>query len=100
MSDFLQRFGEQQPDGSYEFSNVREGLIVAMLSIGTLIGALCGAPLADRYGRRKAMQIDCVVFSFVASSSRNWPPSLIKLHFSVLASSFNALRSPLGNRSW
>lgn len=66
MQDFLHRFAQQQPDGTYAFSKVREGLIVGMLSIGTLIGALCGAPLADRFGRRKAMQIDCFVFSFVA----------------------------------
>ncbi len=38
MDNFLQRFAQQQPDGSYKFSNVREGLIVGMLSIGTLIG--------------------------------------------------------------
>jgi SP family sugar:H+ symporter-like MFS transporter len=39
MEDFLQRFGESDGQGGYSFSHVREGLIVAMLSIGTLIGA-------------------------------------------------------------
>lgn len=38
MDDFLNRFGTMQPDGKLGFSNVREGLIVAMLSIGTLLG--------------------------------------------------------------
>jgi SP family sugar:H+ symporter-like MFS transporter len=38
MPDFLERFGQLQSDGSYAFSNVREGLIVGMLSIGTLLG--------------------------------------------------------------
>jgi len=38
MEDFLQRFGESDGQGGYSFSHVREGLIVAMLSIGTLIG--------------------------------------------------------------
>lgn len=38
MEDFLQRFGENDGQGNYSFSHAREGLIVGMLSIGTLIG--------------------------------------------------------------
>lgn len=49
MPDFLQRFGELQPDGSYGFSTVRSGLIVGLLSIGTLVGALIAAPFADKF---------------------------------------------------
>ncbi|KAJ5826771.1 Major facilitator superfamily domain general substrate transporter [Penicillium robsamsonii] len=52
MKDFLHRYGEPQSDGTYHFSNVRSGLIVALLSIGTLIGALVAAPIADRLGRK------------------------------------------------
>jgi hypothetical protein len=47
MDDFKLRFAQCGTAGdvsSCEFSRVREGLIVALLSIGTLIGALCGAP--------------------------------------------------------
>lgn len=47
MDDFLTRFGQCTAEGVVEschFSNVRSGLIVSLLSIGTLIGALCGAP--------------------------------------------------------
>jgi SP family sugar:H+ symporter-like MFS transporter len=47
MSDFIERFGE---DG--KFSAVRQGTIVGLLAIGTLMGCLCSAPLADTYGRR------------------------------------------------
>ena len=32
MDDFLRRFGEEQADGSYAFSNVRSGLIVGLVS--------------------------------------------------------------------
>lgn len=32
MDDFLQRFGQEQADGSYAFSNVRSGLIVGLVS--------------------------------------------------------------------
>ena len=33
MKNFLQRYGELGSDGSYHFSNVRSGLIVALVSI-------------------------------------------------------------------
>lgn len=48
MSDFKQRFAE----GGNSFSNARSGTIVALLCIGTLLGCLISAPLADRIGRR------------------------------------------------
>lgn len=32
MDDFLRRFGQLQDDGTYHFSNVRAGLIVALVS--------------------------------------------------------------------
>ena len=45
MEDFLDRFGDCNPEtGVCHFSNVRSGLIVGLLSIGTLFGALAGAP--------------------------------------------------------
>jgi len=65
MDDFKTRFGEcadRTDPGSCHFSNVRAGLIVALLSIGTLIGALLGARVADWLGRRLAMSVECVVF--------------------------------------
>ncbi|KAJ8581299.1 general substrate transporter [Rhizopogon salebrosus TDB-379] len=65
MDDFLLRFATCSTPGDVStcrFSNVREGLIVAILSIGTLCGALLGAPIADLLGRRYAMSVDCLVF--------------------------------------
>lgn len=47
MPDFLQRFAtctDPSDSSTCAFSTVREGLIVGLLSIGTLIGALVGAP--------------------------------------------------------
>ena len=47
MPDFLERFAscaDRTNSATCSFSVVREGLIVALLSIGTLFGALMGAP--------------------------------------------------------
>jgi len=63
MPDFLQRFGQWHSDGTYYFSNVRSGLIVGMLSIGTLIGALLAAPIADKIGRKPSVSFWVVIFT-------------------------------------
>ncbi|KAL9131835.1 MAG: hypothetical protein Q9175_006670 [Cornicularia normoerica] len=62
MPNFLQRFGEDHGNGSYKFGNVRSGLIVGLLSIGTLAGALAVAPIADRIGRKYSMSVWSTVF--------------------------------------
>ncbi|KAL5522914.1 hypothetical protein ACEPAF_1181 [Sanghuangporus sanghuang] len=62
MDDFLNRFGACDSNGSCHFTNLRSGLIVGLLSIGTLFGALLGAPTADYFGRRNAMSLECGVF--------------------------------------
>jgi SP family sugar:H+ symporter-like MFS transporter len=62
MPNFLQRFGQRHHDGTLYFSNARSGLIVALLSIGTLIGALLAAPLANRIGRRASIPWWTLIF--------------------------------------
>ncbi|BGP55490.1 hypothetical protein JCM8202v2_003094 [Rhodotorula sphaerocarpa] len=66
METFKLAFAECTTPGvaaTCEFSNVRTGLIVAMLSIGTLIGALIGASVADALGRKKAIMVDCTILT-------------------------------------
>ncbi|KOS23367.1 High-affinity fructose transporter ght6 [Escovopsis weberi] len=63
MPDFLRRFGNVHSNGELYFSTVRSGLIVALLSIGTLIGALVAAPVADRAGRRPSISLWSLVVS-------------------------------------
>ncbi|KIK54365.1 hypothetical protein GYMLUDRAFT_48737 [Collybiopsis luxurians FD-317 M1] len=69
MPDFLLRFADCTSGATLDnatkacsFTDVRSGLIVSLLSIGTLAGALMGAPIADFLGRRYAMVVECGVF--------------------------------------
>jgi len=65
MPDFLRRFAQYSgsaPPSDHAFSTVREGLIVGMLSIGTLIGALVGRYFSDYLGRRRAITVFSGVF--------------------------------------
>ncbi|EPE25624.1 MFS general substrate transporter [Glarea lozoyensis ATCC 20868] len=62
MKDFKERFGQRDSVGDgYHFSNVRSGLIVALLSIGTLMGALTAGPVADRIGRKWSISAWCIM---------------------------------------
>ncbi|EXJ64253.1 MFS transporter, SP family, sugar:H+ symporter [Cladophialophora yegresii CBS 114405] len=76
MPDFLERFGQRHSDGTPYFSNVRSGLIVSLLSIGTLIGALVAGFVADVIGRRLSVTFWCVVFSVgtivMISAEHHW----------------------------
>ena len=63
MKDFLRRFGNTTDgSGSPAFSDARSGTIVGLLSIGTLIGAICAAPIADAFGRRVTIVVGNIVF--------------------------------------
>lgn len=62
MPNFLDTFADTTKDGQPAFSNGRSGTIVGLLSIGTLIGALAAAPIADRFGRRYSIVFWNLVF--------------------------------------
>ena len=64
MPDFLNKFADQtDPEtGGPAFSNWKSGLIVALLSIGTLMGALIAAPIADKFGRKYSIVFWNIIF--------------------------------------
>lgn len=62
MPDFLARFADTETADGPAFSNVRSGTIVGLLSIGTLIGAIVAAPVADAFGRRASIVTWNLVF--------------------------------------
>jgi sugar porter (SP) family MFS transporter len=77
MSDFLERYGQLGDDGHRYFSNVRSGLIVSLLSIGTLLGALAAAPIADRLGRKWSISVWCTMLAIgvviqISAPSGKW----------------------------
>lgn len=72
MPDFLQRFADTTVNGELKFSNVREGLIVGMLSIGTLVGALIGRYFSDWLGRKKAITVFSGVFCVGCVIQSEW----------------------------
>ncbi|KZW00031.1 general substrate transporter [Exidia glandulosa HHB12029] len=68
MPDFLLRFAPCKgntgdPVKDCAFQPAIAGLVVGLLSIGTAIGALACAPIADRIGRRRVMSVMCLIFT-------------------------------------
>jgi SP family sugar:H+ symporter-like MFS transporter len=86
MPEFLSRFGQMASDGTFYFSNVRSGLIVAMLSVGTLMGALGGGPVADLIGRKWSISAWCLMLHLGLIVQISSPPG--KWYQSRLSSCF------------
>lgn len=66
MSSFKSQFntGYRDHDGSYDLSPSEISIIVAILSAGTVAGAIMAAPLGDWIGRRISIIASVCVFSF------------------------------------
>lgn len=65
MDDFRARFAtipNPASAGGKDWNPWLEGVVVSLLSVGTAIGVLIGAPLADKFGRRWAMVYECIIF--------------------------------------
>lgn len=62
FKDFIDRFGQTQPNGEKKFDSIISSLVVSLMSIGTLIGALSGAYTAEWWGRRRSMSFGVAIF--------------------------------------
>ncbi|KAK3314437.1 general substrate transporter [Apodospora peruviana] len=62
FKDFIDRFGQDQGNGTKDFDSIIKSLVVSLMSIGTLIGALSGAYTADWWGRRKSLSFGVIIF--------------------------------------
>ncbi|CCA70504.1 probable monosaccharide transporter [Serendipita indica DSM 11827] len=65
MNAWLKTFGYETSPGSgqYTISTQTEALVVSILSAGTFVGALLGAPMADLLGRKNGILLACIVFA-------------------------------------
>ncbi|KFY11081.1 hypothetical protein V491_07351 [Pseudogymnoascus sp. VKM F-3775] len=52
MDIFVEHFGTQKADGSYEISSSQLSLMTSVINIGELVGSLSAAPLNDYLGRK------------------------------------------------
>jgi len=67
MNDWTHTFGRPMPTATnpaaYGITSSTQSLVVSILSAGTFVGALCGAPLGDILGRKWSIVLACLVFS-------------------------------------
>ncbi|KAI0343097.1 MFS monosaccharide transporter [Trametopsis cervina] len=68
MKDWLRLFGEPTTDTlthptGYFITSGKQSLVTSILSAGTFVGALIGAPVADSLGRRGGVFVATLVFS-------------------------------------
>ncbi|CAI4210786.1 unnamed protein product [Parascedosporium putredinis] len=62
FEDFINRFGQDQADGTRDFKPIIESLVVSLMSIGTLVGSLTSSYTADWFGRRKSLSFGVLIF--------------------------------------
>lgn len=56
--------GSRDDEGLLTITPTQSSEIVSILSAGTFFGALLAAPIGDRIGRRKALMVAVLIFSF------------------------------------
>jgi len=66
MESFRKQFstGLRHSSPHPTFTPQESSLVVAILSAGTFVGAICAAPTGDRLGRRVSLMISVAIFAF------------------------------------
>lgn len=66
MPSFKDQFstGYKGSDGHPSITPSQTAIVVAILSLGTVVGALLAAPLGDYFGRRKSLIGAVTIFNF------------------------------------
>lgn len=67
----------------FPITTFQEELIIAIVSCGAILGAICGGPLSDRLGRKKVVLASSILFIF-SSISIAWAPTINILIFGRL----------------
>ncbi|KIY46795.1 MFS monosaccharide transporter [Fistulina hepatica ATCC 64428] len=64
MHNFLETYGYYDTSlQSWQLTSSTSSLITSILSAGTFFGALFGAPISDKIGRKYSVHVACLVFS-------------------------------------
>lgn len=99
MTDFLERFGTENADGSYSLSTIRTGLMVSIFNIGCAVGGIFFSKVADVYGRRIGIMFSMVIYVIgiivQISSQQAWYQYFIGRLITGLAVGTVAVLSPL-----
>ena len=93
----------------YHLTGFAQGYLVAGASLGAAVGALCGGPLADRFGRKALLIADALIYAIGAIGSAVTPDvgvllasrTLIGLAIgadSAIATAYIAEYAPRGRR--
>jgi predicted MFS family arabinose efflux permease len=97
MTAFREQFstGHRDTDKKLDISPSESSIIVAILSAGTVIGALLAAPAGDSLGRRMSLILGVAVFAFGAVfqvCAQDIPMLLVGRYVGLIASRRRAVR--------
>lgn len=100
MDDYRNRFAQHEVPGEpKEWNTWIRGLLVSLLSAGAVFGALIGAPISDKLGRRLSVTLGCILYMvgliIQISSDHGWPQMAVGRIFDGIAIGWLSSAIPL-----